>query len=58
LFSRGAKFQLEMGGKNPMIVLDGANLEVAVDACVNGTFFLTGQRCKASSRFVVTGRHS
>lgn len=52
--ARGAKFQLEMGGKNPMVVLDDANLDVAVDACVNGAFFSTGQRCTASSRFIVT----
>ena len=41
------KFQLEMGGKNPMVVLDDADLEVAVDACLNGAFFSTGQRCTA-----------
>ncbi len=52
--ARGAKFQLEMGGKNPMVVLDDANLDVAVDSCVNGAYFSTGQRCTASSRFVVT----
>jgi alpha-ketoglutaric semialdehyde dehydrogenase len=48
------KVQLEMGGKNPMVVLDDADLGVAVEACVNGAFFSTGQRCTASSRFVVT----
>ena len=48
------KIQLEMGGKNPMVVLDDADLKVAVEACVNGAFFSTGQRCTASSRFVVT----
>lgn len=48
------KFQLEMGGKNPMVVLDDADLGVAVEACVNGAFFSTGQRCTASSRLVVT----
>ncbi|MFO1143503.1 MAG: aldehyde dehydrogenase family protein [Amaricoccus sp.] len=48
------KFQLEMGGKNPMVVLDDADLEVAVDACLNGAFFSTGQRCTASSRLIVT----
>ena len=42
------KFQLEMGGKNPMVVLDDADLEVAVEACLNGAFFSTGQRCTAS----------
>jgi len=48
------KFQLEMGGKNPMVVLDDADLDVAVDASVNGAFFSTGQRCTASSRLIVT----
>ncbi|RDU95863.1 aldehyde dehydrogenase family protein [Trinickia dinghuensis] len=48
------KFQLEMGGKNPMVVLDDADLDVAVDACINGSFYSTGQRCTASSRLIVT----
>ncbi len=48
------KVQLEMGGKNPMVVLDDADLDVAVGACVNGAFFSTGQRCTASSRMIVT----
>ncbi len=52
--SRMAKFQLEMGGKNPMIVLDDADLGVAVNAAVNSGFFSTGQRCTASSRLIVT----
>lgn len=52
--ARMAKFQLEMGGKNPMVVLDDANLEVAVGAAVNSGFFSTGQRCTASSRLIVT----
>jgi aldehyde dehydrogenase (NAD+) len=50
----GKKFQLEMGGKNPMVVLDDADLSVAVEACVNSAFFSTGQRCTASSRLIVT----
>jgi acyl-CoA reductase-like NAD-dependent aldehyde dehydrogenase len=50
----GKKVQLEMGGKNPMVVLDDADLNVAVEACVNGAFFSTGQRCTASSRLIVT----
>ena len=50
----GKKVQMEMGGKNPMVVLDDADLDVAVAACVNGAFFSTGQRCTASSRLVVT----
>lgn len=51
---RHAKVQLEMGGKNPLIVLDDADLDVAVSCAVNGAFFSTGQRCTASSRLIVT----
>ena len=47
------KFQLEMGGKNPLVVLDDADLAIAVDCAVNGAFFSTGQRCTASSRLIV-----
>jgi aldehyde dehydrogenase (NAD+) len=52
--SRLSRVQLEMGGKNPLVVLDDADIEVAVNAAVNGGFFSTGQRCTASSRIVVT----
>jgi len=48
------KFQLEMGGKNPLVVLDDADVGVAVECAANGAFFATGQRCTASSRLVVT----
>jgi len=48
------KFQLEMGGKNPLVVLDDADLATAVECAANGAFFSTGQRCTASSRIVVT----
>ncbi len=48
------KYQLEMGGKNPMVVLDDADLTVAVEAAANSAFFSTGQRCTASSRLIVT----
>jgi len=48
------KFQLEMGGKNPLVVVDDADVKVAVEAAVNGAFFSTGQRCTASSRLIVT----
>lgn len=48
------KFQLEMGGKNPFVVLDDADLSIAVEATVNSAFFSTGQRCTASSRIIVT----
>jgi aldehyde dehydrogenase (NAD+) len=48
------KVQLEMGGKNPLVVLDDADLALAVDCAVQGAFFSTGQRCTASSRLIVT----
>ena len=54
--SRGAKFQLEMGGKNPLVVLDDANLDTAVAAALDGAFFQTGQRCTASSRLIVQSK--
>ena len=50
----GARIQLEMGGKNPLIVLDDADLATAVSVAVNGAYFQTGQRCTASSRIIVT----
>src|SRR5882672_3640758 len=48
------KVQLEMGGKNPLVVLDNADLKSAVECATNGAFFSTGQRCTASSRLIVT----
>jgi aldehyde dehydrogenase (NAD+) len=48
------KVQLEMGGKNPFVILDDADLKTAVECSVNGAFFSTGQRCTASSRLIVT----
>ncbi len=50
----GTRVQLEMGGKNPLIVLDDADLAVAVNVAVNGAYFQAGQRCTASSRIIVT----
>jgi len=47
------RFQLEMGGKNPLVVLDDADLKTAVECAANGAFFSTGQRCTASSRLIV-----
>nr|WP_288355733.1 aldehyde dehydrogenase family protein [uncultured Pseudomonas sp.] len=47
------RVQLEMGGKNPMVILEDADLEVAVEASLNGSFYSTGQRCTASSRLIV-----
>ncbi|WP_449472629.1 aldehyde dehydrogenase family protein [Sphingobium chungangianum] len=49
----GKKVQLEMGGKNPLVILADADLEVAVDAALQGAFGSTGQRCTASSRLIV-----
>ena len=51
--ARGAKFQLEMGGKNPLVVLNDADIDIAVDCAINGAFYSTGQRCTASSRLIV-----
>jgi aldehyde dehydrogenase (NAD+) len=52
--ARMAKFQLEMGSKNPLVVLDDADLPTAVNVAVQGAYFSTGQRCTASSRLIVT----
>ncbi len=52
--ARQARVQLEMGGKNPLVVLDDADLDRAVTCALDGAFFATGQRCTASSRLVVT----
>ena len=52
--ARMKRVQLEMGGKNPLVVVDDADLNVAVNAAINGAYFSTGQRCTASSRFIVT----
>ena len=51
---RMAKVQLEMGGKNPLVIVDDADLAVAVNCATQGAYFSTGQRCTASSRFIVT----
>jgi len=47
------KIQVEMGGKNPMVIMDDADLSIAVPTCINSGFFSTGQRCTASSRLIV-----
>ncbi|WP_299938466.1 aldehyde dehydrogenase family protein [uncultured Pelagimonas sp.] len=47
------KSQMEMGGKNPFVVLADADLDVAVDCVTQGAFYSTGQRCTASSRIIV-----
>lgn len=46
--------QLEMGGKNPLVILDDADLDRAVSIAIDGSFFGSGQRCTASSRLIVT----
>ncbi|MCM3569004.1 alpha-ketoglutaric semialdehyde dehydrogenase GucD [Neobacillus mesonae] len=50
---RGAKYQLEMGGKNPVIVAADADLNLAVEAVIAGAFLSTGQKCTATSRVIV-----
>jgi len=50
---RKIRIQLEMGGKNPTIVLDDADLDYAADTLINGAFFSTGQKCTACSRAVI-----
>ena len=50
---RRLRIQLEMGGKNPTIVLADADFNSAVENVVNGAFFSTGQKCTATSRAIV-----
>jgi aldehyde dehydrogenase (NAD+) len=50
---RGARAQCEMGGKNPCIILEDADLDLAVGALLGGAFGATGQRCTAMSRAIV-----
>ncbi len=52
--ARGARVTAEMGGKNPVVVLDDADLELAAEGILQGAFGSTGQRCTATSRVVVT----
>ena len=52
--SRFGRYQLEMGGKNPLVILDDADLDIAVDCAIQGAFYQTGQRCTASSRLIAT----
>ena len=47
------KLQMEMGSKNPLVVMDDADLDLAVACAVNGAFGGTGQKCTASSRLIV-----
>lgn len=50
------KVQLEMGSKNALVVMDDADLDLAVTHAINGAFFGSGQKCTASSRLVVDRR--
>ncbi|MDQ0206880.1 alpha-ketoglutaric semialdehyde dehydrogenase GucD [Alkalicoccobacillus murimartini] len=53
VLARGGKYQLEMGGKNPVIVADDADLDLAVEATISGGLKSTGQKCTATSRVIV-----
>ena len=57
IYARGAKrmirVQCEMGGKNPVVVLADADLDLAVESTAQGAFGSTGQRCTATSRVIV-----
>ncbi|GAB7388731.1 aldehyde dehydrogenase family protein [Bacillaceae bacterium] len=50
---RGARFQAEMGGKNPFVVLEDADLDLATDHVIAGGYGESGQRCTATSRVIV-----
>jgi acyl-CoA reductase-like NAD-dependent aldehyde dehydrogenase len=52
---RGVKVQLELGGKNPVIVMDDADVDLAVRETVRGSMMSTGQKCTATSRAIVVG---
>ncbi|RAV17728.1 alpha-ketoglutaric semialdehyde dehydrogenase GucD [Paenibacillus contaminans] len=54
--SRGAKVQLEMGGKNPVIVTEHADLDQAAELTIAGAMRSTGQKCTATSRVIVLSR--
>lgn len=51
--ARGAKYQLEMGGKNPVIIAADANLDLAVEGTISGGLKSTGQKCTATSRVII-----
>ena len=53
---RGAKVQCEMGGKNPVVVMEDADMNLAVESTVQGAFGSAGQRCTATSRAIVVDR--
>ncbi|HZY91551.1 MAG TPA: aldehyde dehydrogenase family protein [Thermoplasmata archaeon] len=60
VYVRGAKglkmVHLELGGKNPVIVMDDANLDLALDGVLFGAFGTAGQRCTATSRLILHDR--
>ncbi|ALC83372.1 MULTISPECIES: alpha-ketoglutaric semialdehyde dehydrogenase GucD [Bacillus] len=51
--ARGAKYQLEMGGKNPVIIAADSDLDLAVEGTISGGLRSTGQKCTATSRVFV-----
>lgn len=51
---RGGKIQQEMGGKSPLIVLDDADLQTAIDCAIGGSVLSTGQRCTSNTRIIAT----
>src|SRR4051812_8536898 len=53
--ARGVRVTAEMGGKNPVVVLDDADLDLAAEGIIQGAFGSTGQRCTATSRVIATG---
>ncbi|WP_353857361.1 aldehyde dehydrogenase family protein [Azospirillum formosense] len=54
--ARMTRVQLELGGKNPLVVHDDADLDLAADIALQGAFHSTGQRCTATSRIIVDRR--
>ena len=53
---RGAKCQCEMGGKNPVVIMEDADMELSVESTAQGAFGSSGQRCTATSRAVVVNK--
>src|SRR5882672_289213 len=53
---RGAKAQCEMGGKNPVVILEDADMDLAVESTAQGAFGSSGQRCTATSRAIVVNQ--
>lgn len=51
---RGAKVQLEMGGKSPLVIMDDADLDTAVNCAISGSVISTGQRCTSNTRIICT----